>query len=106
MSIKKNSEFALFIDESGSPKPNLKDSTPYFALGGVLVKRADEKAIESAVRSLKRRWNINEDTALHASEIRSQKRHFAWLGKLSQEVWKARRKATPFYNLQIYAFIQ
>lgn len=24
-------EFALFIDDSGSPKPNLKDSSPYFA---------------------------------------------------------------------------
>jgi hypothetical protein len=38
MSQDQKSEFALFIDESGSPKPNPKDTANYFALGGVLVK--------------------------------------------------------------------
>jgi len=46
MSEEKKREFALFIDESGSPKPNPKDNTPYFALGGVLVKRVDEQESE------------------------------------------------------------
>lgn len=27
-------EFALYIDESGSPKPNRSDQASYFALGG------------------------------------------------------------------------
>jgi hypothetical protein len=85
MSEENKSEFALFIDESGSPKPNPKDTTPYFALGGVLVKRVDEAMIEQAVANFKQRWNIDRDTPLHGSEIRSKKKRFAWLGKLSEQ---------------------
>lgn len=81
----KNHEFAFFIDESGSPKPNPKDTTPYFALGGVLVKRIDEVVIEKAVAEFKQRWNIILDTPLHGNEIRSKKKKFAWLGKLSEQ---------------------
>lgn len=84
MTEQTNREFALFIDESGSPKPNPKDTAPYFALGGVLVKRVDEVVIEQAVAGFKQRWNISLDTPLHGSEIRSKKRKFAWLGKLSE----------------------
>jgi hypothetical protein len=79
------SEFALFIDESGSPKPNPQDPTPYFALGGILVKRVDELVIEEAVADFKQRWNISQDSCLHGSEIRSKKKGFAWLGKLSEQ---------------------
>ncbi len=85
MTEQKNGEFALFIDESGSPKPNPKDTAPYFALGGILVKRVDEAVIEQAVADFKQRWNISLDTPLHGSEIRSKKRKFAWLGKLSEQ---------------------
>jgi hypothetical protein len=87
MSEREKSEFALFIDESGSPKPNRKDATPYFAVGGILVKRVDEEIIEKAVEEFKKRWNtyITEDIPLHGNEIRSQKKHFAWLGKISAQ---------------------
>lgn len=83
MSTDRKSEFALFIDESGSPKPSLLDTASYFALGGVLVKRADEQLIEDRVKEFKQRWNIDENTPLHGNEIRSKKKNFAWLGKLS-----------------------
>lgn len=85
MSQDPKSEFALFIDESGSPKPNPNDTATYFALGGVLVKRADEQLIEDRVKEFKRRWQIDEATPLHGNEIRSKKKKFAWLGKLSDE---------------------
>ncbi|MDJ0577522.1 MAG: DUF3800 domain-containing protein [Xenococcaceae cyanobacterium MO_234.B1] len=85
MTEQKNCEFALFIDESGSPKPNPKDPAPYFALGGVLVKRVDEAIIEQAVADFKQRWNISLDIPLHGNEIRSKKRRFAWLGKLPEQ---------------------
>jgi hypothetical protein len=85
MSEENKSEFALFIDESGSPKPNPKDTTPYFALGGVLVKRVEEAVIEQAVAEFKQRWNISLDTPLHGNEIRSKKKRFAWLGKLPEQ---------------------
>jgi hypothetical protein len=85
MTEQKNCEFALFIDESGSPKPNPKDTTPYFALGGVLVKRVEEAVIEQAVAEFKQRWNIGLHTPLHGNEIRSKKKRFAWLGKLPDQ---------------------
>jgi hypothetical protein len=76
-------EFALFIDESGSPKPNPKDENRYFALGGVLLERNDEALVEFEVAEFKQRWGI-EDKALHGNEIRSRKKNFAWLGTRSK----------------------
>ena len=78
-------EFALFIDESGSPKPNPKDSAPYFALGGFLIERKDESTVQTSIEEFKHRWDIPLTTALHGNEIRSKKKNFAWLGKLEQE---------------------
>jgi hypothetical protein len=78
-------EFALFIDESGSPKPNPKDETKYFALGGVLLEREDEPVVESAISAFKTRWNIDPHKPLHGNEIRSKKKNFAWLGKCSEQ---------------------
>jgi hypothetical protein len=80
----KSGEFALFIDESGSPKPNPKDEAKYFALGGVLLEREDESFVESEVSAFKQRWSLTEDTPLHGNEIRSKKKNFAWLGKSSE----------------------
>jgi hypothetical protein len=81
----KSGEFALFIDESGSPKPNPNDATKYFALGGVLLEREDEAIVISAVSEFKQRWNIDVNKPLHGNEIRSKKKNFAWLGKCSQQ---------------------
>jgi len=39
MNQQDNIEFAIYIDESGSAKPNPKDECPVFAMGGVLIKR-------------------------------------------------------------------
>ena len=77
-------EFALFLDESGSPKPNPRDSAPFFAMGGVLVERADESTIDTLLAEFKARWAIDPNVPLHGNEIRSQKKRFAWLGKLSE----------------------
>jgi len=76
-------EFALYLDESGSPKPSLDDSSPFFAMGGVLIERSNEDMINSLLVDFKNRWNIPQNTPLHGNEIRSRKKRFAWLGKLS-----------------------
>lgn len=78
--------FAFYIDESGSPKPNPKDNTSYFAVGGVLVKQDDESFIEEEIQDFKKRWHIDPKVALHGNEIRSRKKNFAWLGLETQEV--------------------
>ena len=79
----KPQEFALYLDESGSPKPNPDDSSPFFAMGGVLIERSNEGRIKSLLVEFKNRWNINLEIPLHGNEIRSRKKRFAWLGKLS-----------------------
>ena len=77
--------FDLYIDESGSQKPSQKDTSPFFAMGGVIVRRADEAVIESLLEQFKERWDIERKTPLHATEIRSKKKRFAWLGNLPQQ---------------------
>jgi hypothetical protein len=78
-------DLTLFIDESGSRKPNPKDSALFFAMGGVLLKRTDEDKVESYLRAFKERWQIPHEIPLHGCEIRSRKKNFKWLGKLTQE---------------------
>ncbi|NJK28724.1 MAG: DUF3800 domain-containing protein [Acaryochloris sp. RU_4_1] len=60
----KQGEFTLFIDESGSPKPNPKDRAKYFALGGVLLEREDETFIASEVSAFKQRWSSLLDSII------------------------------------------
>ncbi|MBW4540696.1 MAG: DUF3800 domain-containing protein [Myxacorys chilensis ATA2-1-KO14] len=83
--IHNKTEFALYMDESGSAKPSPRDAAPYFAVGGVLVKRQDESVIANQIIEFKRRWEISENTALHGNEIRSRKKNFAWLGLKPKE---------------------
>ncbi|MEW5856114.1 MAG: DUF3800 domain-containing protein [Cyanobacteriota bacterium] len=80
-----NQEYHLYIDDSGSPKPDPNDPYPFFAMGGVLIERSNEHTIRTLLTDFKTRWNILEETPLHGNEIRSRKKHFAWLGNLSPE---------------------
>ncbi|BAY61593.1 hypothetical protein NIES22_16600 [Calothrix brevissima NIES-22] len=82
MNQKNEIEFAIYIDDSGSPKPDPKDPYPFFAMGGVLIKRSDEQTIKQLVSDFKNRWSISQEQPLHGNEIRSRKKGFAWLGKL------------------------
>ncbi|MDJ0676324.1 MAG: DUF3800 domain-containing protein [Calothrix sp. MO_167.B42] len=77
--------FAFYMDESGSPKPNPKDSTSYFAVGGVLIQHKDESSIRLQIANFKQRWGIDESVPLHGNEIRSRKKNFAWLGRISED---------------------
>ncbi|USR90916.1 hypothetical protein NEA10_19165 [Phormidium yuhuli AB48] len=77
--------FAFYIDESGSPKPNPRDSASHFAVGGVLVRQDDESLIRLKITDFKKRWKIDEPVALHGNEIRSRKKNFAWLGLKSKD---------------------
>lgn len=84
-SIFVSQSFAFYMDESGSPKPNPKDSASYFAVGGVLIEHNDESSICLQIADLKKRWGIDESVPLHGNEIRSRKKNFAWLGRKSED---------------------
>ena len=73
------------MDESGSPKPNPRDSASYFAVGGVLIQHKDESSIRLQIADFKQRWEIDESVPLHGNEIRSRKKNFAWLGLRSED---------------------
>ncbi len=77
--------YELYIDDSGSPKPNPLDPTPYFALGGVLIHENDNEKIRENVGAFKNQWGISADVPLHGSEIRSRKERFKWLDTISQD---------------------
>lgn len=81
----KEQEFALYIDESGSPKPNLKDQALYFGVGGALIKRQNETEIYKKISDFKKNWQIPEGIPLHGNEIRACKKNFAWLGQKSKQ---------------------
>jgi len=55
MNQQDNIEFIIYIDESGSAKPNPKDQCPIFAMGGVLIKSNDEQIIKQLVSDFKTR---------------------------------------------------
>lgn len=78
-------EFALFLDESGSPKPNPNDTASFFGMGGIIVKRSDETVIETRLAEFKERWSIPQAIPLHGNEIRAEKKRFSWLEKLSSQ---------------------
>lgn len=78
-------EFALYLDDSGSPKPDPNDQYPFFSMGGVVIERSNEDIIKSLLKEFKIRWDIPQGTPLHGNEIRSRKKRFAWLGNLSAE---------------------
>ncbi len=78
-------EFALYLDESGSQKPSPHDQAAFFAMGGVIIERGQEKNIESLLNQFKTTWGIGLDIPLHSTDMRSRKKNFRFLGNCSQE---------------------
>jgi Protein of unknown function (DUF3800) len=78
-------EFALYLDESGSQKPSPHDKATFFAMGGVIIERGQEKKIESLLNEFKTRWGIGLDVPLHSTDMRSKKKNFRFLEEYSQE---------------------
>ncbi len=77
------SEFGLYIDETGSGAPGVRDEFPYFGLGGILVELANTTTIRQSVRQFKKTWGIEESVALHGRQIRAMKGDFRWLNNLT-----------------------
>lgn len=77
-------EFALYLDESGSQKPSPHDQASFFAMGGVIIERGSEKTIENLLNEFKEKWNINLNTPLHSTDMRSKKKNFCFLDNYTQ----------------------
>lgn len=80
----------LYLDDSGTRHPSRKPGRlpahgrDWFALGGILVRDADEEAARDLHAAFVTKWQV--EAPLHSSEIRSQNEGFLWLrGKTDEE---------------------
>lgn len=76
-----------YMDETGNRQPDKKSDASrlgrdWFGLGGYLVSSDDEEAVKSAHAEFCDRWDIS--SPLHLTDMRSETKKFAWLGRLSQ----------------------
>jgi hypothetical protein len=78
-------DYALYLDDVGSGTSGERDTFAYFGLGGIIVQRARETEIRTAMREFKRVWGIAREVPFHGAEIRSKKERYAWLGLLPKE---------------------
>lgn len=84
----------FYLDDSGTRHPDHKlgkrpqHGHDWFALGGVLVRREDERTARELYADFCERWKIT--VPLHSSEIRSRNGGFLWLedrDKATQEAF-------------------
>jgi hypothetical protein len=88
------------MDETGNRHPDKKsDETrkgrDWFGFGGILLRGEDNDAARSLVSDFSSKWNLR--VPVHITDMLSEKKGFAWLGRKSQmvcdEFWDDWRKA-------------
>ena len=78
---------SLYVDETGSRFPDRpsavgKHGLDWFAIGGVLINREDESNAKARLAQFLAGWP-QVRTPLHLTDIRAEKKEFAWLGRLT-----------------------
>jgi hypothetical protein len=79
----------LYIDETGPRHPDraavpTKHGFDWFAMGGILIRAEDEDKAKLDLANFIKQWPQIR-APLHLTDMRSEKKKFAWLGKLSVE---------------------
>lgn len=79
----------LYIDETGSRHPDKPGATAkhgydWFALGGLLIRQEDEAEAKRKLTAFLAKWPQIR-APLHFTDMRAEKKAFAWLGKLNGE---------------------
>nr|WP_245435651.1 DUF3800 domain-containing protein [Microvirga calopogonii] len=77
------------MDETGSRHPDRKPPQAghgydWFAIGGILINAEEEEAAKQLYADFLKRWPQVQHP-LHLTDIRAEKKGFAWLGRLSDE---------------------
>jgi len=91
----------LYIDETGSRHPDKaqaisKHGFDWFALGGVLIREEDESEAKTKLTNFLNRWPQIR-SPLHFTDIRAEKKGFAWIGKCKYAK-SQRRRLSIFYE--------
>jgi hypothetical protein len=77
--------FQLYLDDSGSrfpdrePDPSRADGMDAFALGGILIDKANRKLALEQYDAFANNWGI--EYPLHSTKIRGRRDKFRWLGQ-------------------------
>jgi hypothetical protein len=79
----------LYVDESGSRHPDkagtiAKHGYDWFSMGGILVNQEDVETAKTKVREFAKTWTQIR-SPLHFTDMRANKKGFAWLGNLDQQ---------------------
>jgi hypothetical protein len=79
----------LYIDETGSRHPDraavpTKHGFDWFAIGGVLIPAEDEDRTKLDLTNFIKQWPQIR-APLHLTDMRAEKKKFAWLGRLDVE---------------------
>jgi hypothetical protein len=77
--------YTLYLDESSVDRPGRGDKYELFALGGILIRKSDERDLTAQLEAFKNRWSIGQNVPLHASAIRSKKENFRFLESFAEE---------------------
>jgi len=76
------------MDESGNRHPNKKSDESrkdmdWFGFGGILIRGEDSDHVRSLRQEFADKWKLGDNPA-HLTDMRAEKKKFAWLGKKSQ----------------------
>jgi hypothetical protein len=79
----------LYLDETGPRHPDRKQDPAahgfdWFALGGILINAEDEQGAKERHSHLITQWPQIR-SPLHLTDIRAEKKGFAWIGKLTDD---------------------
>ncbi len=81
--------YTLYIDETGNRHPDKRSDKSrvgrdWFGFGGVMLRGEDNDAARSMVSGFAEKWELR--SPIHMTDMLSEKKGFAWLGRTSQVV--------------------
>ena len=83
-----NRPFTLYMDETGNRHPDKRSDASrqgrdWFGFGGILIRGEDNDAARDLLAEFAKKWRLRGPA--HITDMLSEKKNFAWLGRLAQE---------------------
>ncbi|MEP3122313.1 MAG: DUF3800 domain-containing protein, partial [Nisaea sp.] len=77
----------FYMDETGNRHPDKKsdksrEGRDWFGFGGVLIRGEDNDGLRNDIQDFSEKWKLTKP--LHMTDMLSEKKAFAWLGRCSQ----------------------
>lgn len=96
-------KYTLFVDESGGTRYNLTPSSPYFAIGGLLVSDAAYADLERRWQDWKLTWVGRPNATMHAKQLtRKAIRYYARLGGAPDDALKTLEELLATFDCTLF----